>query len=394
MTQRRRFLKSALACLLLPAGVLHRRVSANSAGLRNRRLVLIELAGANDGLNTLVPYTNDHYHRLRPTLALPASSLHKLKDDLAMHQALKPLMRVWDQGHLAWVQGLGYPSANRSHFTSIALWESAGDGTRPRPAHGWMTHAIEHRLAHRVRDPHGISLAGDMSLFASDSGRWLSLANLGQLPHAVFVQDHGATVDHPTLAIVQERLQTLDTTLARLKEKLERALPVTRFNGGAFGEQLRQVAMLVSAGVDTPVFRVRLDGFDTHDHQLGRHAQLLASLADGLGSFAHNMKQMGEWDNTLVMTYSEFGRRAAENRSLGTDHGTAAPHLLMGGAVRGGMYGSPPDLGELIEGDPKYTMDYRALYHSILSQGLGTSGTSAALAGFDDPRLSQLIRAL
>lgn len=394
MDKKRQFLKAAVAALISPVGFVNHAALAGTGVNSQRRLVLVELAGANDGLNTLVPFTNDFYYRLRPTLGLREAQLIKLDDEQGMHASLQPLQGLWNAGELAWVQGLGYPRPNRSHFQSIALWETAGDGTKRRGDKGWLTHAIEHQLARNVVNPHGISLDGDLSIFASGSGRWLSIANGNQLPSSSFGVPSAQAIGHPTLAVVQRRAQTLNTTLSLLAEKMASVPEVPRFKGGAFGEQLRQVAMFIAAGLDTPVYRVRLDGFDTHDQQLRRHARLLTTLADGLGSFTKALKRMGEWDNTLTMSYSEFGRRAAENRSAGTDHGTAAPHVLLGGAVRGGVYGSIPDLGTLVDGDPAHTMDYRALYHAVLSQGLGIAGSIDPLTGFADPRLAGIVRSV
>jgi uncharacterized protein (DUF1501 family) len=145
--------------------------------------------------------------------------------------------------------------------------------------------------------------------------------------------------------------------------------------------------------VDTPVYRVRLSGFDTHQYQTGRHARLMRTLARGLSDFATSLKSFSEWDNTLVMTYSEFGRRVAENSSQGTDHGTAAPHMLLGGDVQGGFYSDEPSLIDLVDGDMQFSMDYRALYQRVLADGLGIEGKSAQLNPFQDKRLEKLIQA-
>ncbi|MFK7996598.1 MAG: DUF1501 domain-containing protein [Granulosicoccus sp.] len=394
--KRRRFLQQILLGSGVPLLGLNRLALAGENSLTKRRLVLVELAGANDGLNTLVPFSNDDYHRLRPTVGLSKHDVHPVTDSLGMHTSLEPLMRLWERGELAWVQGLGYPKANRSHFKSIALWESAGDGRRQPQSNGWMTHAVEHQLARQVTDPHGISLSGDLSIFASESGRWLSTKSVNELlqqkPPAPSAIDSTST---NTLALLQQRLQTLDTTLTNLSLKLDSAQKrpaIPRFEGGGFGEQLRQVSTMIAAGLDTPVYRVSLGGFDTHKNQRARHQRLLKTLAVSLSSFSSALRDLGEWDNTLVMTYSEFGRRAGENRSGGTDHGTAAPHLLLGGSVAGGLYGGAPDLADLPDGDPLFTMDYRALYHSMLVDGLGAQSGSFTLDKFADQRLQGLVR--
>jgi len=366
---RRDYLKAALATFtgacIGPSNLI---AAAEEQTLKQtgRRLILLELAGANDGLNTLVPVRNDHYYKLRPDIALQKNQTMALSDEQGLHDALRALMPFWERGEMSIVQGLGYPSANRSHFKSIALWESAGDGESAASRDGWITHSIEHALARKVADPHGISLAGGMGIFASDSGRWLSMERTSQITEAAANKAQTDAFVNPALAIVNRRLQSLDETLSQLSRKLVRSKAAPAMAGGELGKQLQQLVQLISAGVDTPVFRIRLDGFDTHANQNHRHARLLRQFGTAMADLRAQLLALGEWNNTLIMTYSEFGRRAAQNQSGGTDHGTAAPHFLLGGAVSGGLYGKQPDLGKLVEGDPEFTTDYRSLYRSVL----------------------------
>ncbi len=396
MTSRRQFVQRMVLGATGPLGVLNLQALMSSAHANsvahNRRLVLVELAGANDGLNTLVPYQNDLYYKLRPNLGLSAQSILPLTDATALHAQLQPLMPLWESGDMAWIQGLGYPNANRSHFASMALWETAGDGENQRRRNGWITEAVEHQLAHRFTDPHGISMAGDMDIFASDSGRWLSFQSVERLDASLLPDNKTqTTIKHAALALVQSRLNTLEVTLSGLAEKIGTGATVNSFRAGAFGEQLRQVAKLIAAGVQTPVYRVRLEGFDTHQYQLGQHGRLMRTLSEGLADFSTTMKSFSEWDNTLVLTYSEFGRRVGENNSQGTDHGTAAPHMLLGGAVNGGLFGNAPSLSQLVDGDLKYTMDYRAVYRHLLVSGLGIDPQYSFLKTHADSRLRDLV---
>lgn len=371
------------------------RDAAAAGHADGRRLILVELAGANDGLNTLVPWRSDDYRRLRPTLALGKDDVIPLHGDMAVHKKLAPLMPTAEAGELAFVQGLGYPRPNRSHFQSIALWERAGDGHGVKRREGWMTHAIEHRLGQRRPDVDGMSLDGGMSLFASESGRWLSAASVAQLLDGAEALSVTQTIDNAIVSRIADRFAKLDRTLAGLHAKLLDAPEVPDFETGALGDQLRRVVRFIGAGLDVPVYRVRLAGFDTHENQRNRHARLLHELATSLATFRTRLVAMGEWQSTVVMTYSEFGRRAAENASGGTDHGTAAPHLVLGGRVlggrEGGLYGDAPDLADsaLIDGDPVHTLDYRALYSRVLSGALGA--TDELLASHDDRRLAGLI---
>jgi len=324
--QRRDLLKLAMANACGTTMGLH-NLPLLASTLTGRRIVLVELAGANDGLNTLVPIKDDNYRKLRPTLALPSKEVIDLQDDHALHRGLAPLMDSWEKGELSWVQGLGYPAPNRSHFKSIALWESGGDGLKDGRS-GWLTHDIEHSLKRRVLDAHGISLVSDMSLFDSSSGRWLSLSSPEQFQIDRRQTNTSSAKVNDSIALVANAMQDLDASLARLQVQLANAPAAPKLEGGRLGNQLRQVLQFIRAGIDTPVYRVQLSGFDTHENQLGRHAKLLSQLGESLASFRRALIDDGEWDNTIVMTYSEFGRRAAQNRSGGTDHGTAAPHLL------------------------------------------------------------------
>lgn len=368
---RRTLLKSLSAGLLLPLGLtpLQSLLAANATN-NGRRLILIELAGANDGLNTLVPINNDHYHRLRPAIGLTKNEVISIGNDFAFHKSLQPLMQLWERGELAWVQGLGYPQPNRSHFKSISLWESGGDGVKDGRS-GWITHDIEHNIGRAVVDAHGISLKGDLDLFNSVGGRWMSLESTSQIEATKVPLPDSNKQYNPTLDLVAGRMHELHHTMDSLAVKLDQTPNIKLIANGELGNQLTHVLRLIRSGVDTPVYRVQLDGFDTHDNQLGRHARLLNQLSKSIAGLRRALAKDGEWENTLVMTYSEFGRRAAENNAGGTDHGTAAPHLITGGAVRGGLYGQAPDLGVLIEGDPAHTMDYRGVYEQVLRGWFG-----------------------
>jgi len=266
---RRSWLKGAFLSLCGSSIGAHGQWVSADVNTNGRRLVLVELTGANDGLNTLVPYRNDFYHALRPSLALAKNEIIELEQDHAMHQALKPLTKAWQRGELAWVHGMGYPAANRSHFKSIGLWESGGDGYGAG-RRGWLTHDVEHALGRKVSDPHGISMVNDMSLFNSSSGRWLSMTTPKQL--MVAQNDVDASVEgvNSSLKLVTARMQELDSTLVHLQQRLTNAPKVPKIGRGQLGGQLQQVLRLIRAGIDTPVYRVQLGGFDTHQNQLGR----------------------------------------------------------------------------------------------------------------------------
>jgi uncharacterized protein (DUF1501 family) len=390
--QRRNALKLLAMGGLLPAsGSLTTLTTAVAAGARDtgRRLILVELSGANDGLNTLVPLMHDQYQKLRPRVSLQRGDVVSLENDFFLHEALTPLLKHWQQGNLAWVQGLGYPTPNRSHFKSAAIWETGSDGSSER-RNGWITHDLEHRLKLPPVDPHGISLVDDIALFTSDSGRWLSLSHPEQLTAVSVASAPTTDPKLASLAFVANQMQGLNDSLNSMSKKLENLGDVRKIAGGELGRQLQQVVKLIRSGIDTPVYRVRLGGFDTHANQRGRHDRLMTMLGRALASFSNLLIRDGEWNNTLIMTYSEFGRRVAENRSGGTDHGTAAPHLLLGGGVQGGLFGEHPDLDTLVDGDMQYTTDYRSLYQQVLNGWFGIPRNE--FAEFSSSALQPLIK--
>ena len=234
---RRHMLKQMLgvsaAGLSLPGGqLLPDQLKANC-----QRLILLELSGANDGLNTLVPYSNDHYYNLRPKLGLPTSSIIRLDDEFGLHKSLQPLMQIWEQSELAWIHGLGYPKPNRSHFKSIALWETGGDG-RADGEQGWLTHDIEHAYRSQVSDAHGISLVDDMAVFDSPAGRWLSMRSTSQLMQTQYTSMSSQGYTNPLLKQVEQQSRELESMLASLSRKLDKVPDVKRMPKTGLGQQL------------------------------------------------------------------------------------------------------------------------------------------------------------
>lgn len=408
---RRQFVQQALQAAFIPLipGIVASQASATTTDTATalariggipggRRVILVELAGANDGLNTIVPWSNNYYHEYRPTIGIKRPSVITLSDDYGFHQQLENLMPLWDASELAIVHGMGYPSPNRSHFKSIALWEAGGDGKR-QGKQGWLTHDIEHAYAGNEVDAHGIVLGGSMGIFSNAQGNWLSMAAANQFANRTLQMNENskqpeAKQQSPVMDLLVERAHTLKTSIDSISAKLA----TRRRNGGhririggnsRLSQQLTHTVELINAGIDAPVFKVSLGGFDTHENQPGRHQRLLQQLATALHDLRKELTKTDHWKNTVVLTYSEFGRRVIENKSQGTDHGTAAAHLLMGGGVNGGFYGTAPDLEHLDNGDLQYTMDYRAVYSRLLDDWLQLPTDS--FSKYRDSRLDAMI---
>lgn len=359
---RRDFLKS-LGFTTLTA-LMPQLALANSIGFHDQRrlVVLIELKGANDGLNTLVPFTDQTYYDSRPNIALDSSGLYKLSGKHGLHAGLKPLASAWETNEMAWVQGLGYENSSRSHFESIEIWESAQlDGREFQ--NGWVSECFpEHELGGIAVDTNLGPLYGDKfsALSISDPYRFV---NQGQRIKSI----HSKGVDNSSLQHIlniQSEVDMMADTLAGYLDDI----PKTRqaFAHSAFGRSLNSIYTLIASGINVPAYKVSLGNFDTHVAQSGKHATLMNSLAEGISALRTNLKHLGMWDEVAIMTYSEFGRRVAENGSKGTDHGTAAPHMIVGGKVRGGFYGEQPSLTDLDDrGDMFHTTDFRDMYATI-----------------------------
>ncbi len=393
-TTRRRFLKQALGgSALIAAGgawvpefLLH---SARAAALRpgDRVLVVVQLSGGNDGLNTVVPYRNPLYRQARPTLAVPASQVLKLEKGLGLHPSLGGLEQLWQNRSLCVVQGVGYPNPNRSHFRSMDIWHSA-QPDNPQPRTGWLGRWLDRQerqaaqlaALHLGEEPLPLALVARETAvpsFASLEGfrlhehdAALSTAALRQLALA----QQSPAQPTPLEAFVRRQMLSALDASSRVSQALEEEPAGTDYPQNPLAEKLRNIAGLIYAGLPTRIYYVSLAGFDTHVKQQGIHATLLQQWGDALNAFAQDLKNRGHWDRVAVLTFSEFGRRVRENASNGTDHGTAAPVFLAGGKVRAGLIGPAPDLEDLEAGDLKFQIDFRRVYAAVLEHWLDTPG--------------------
>lgn len=383
---RRALLKAAMALplLLLRPAWLSQPWAAETndipAGSRNREriLLLVELHGGNDGLNTFVPYEDTAYYRARPQLAIPRDQVRQLTPQFGLHPALSPLIPLWEGKELAWVQGVGYPKPNRSHFRSIEIWDTASDSEQVLEK-GWLSGLFEQYPLPARFTAEGILLGkGDAGPLSGGKARTIALHDPAQFLHqAGSVKPVSVSTTNRALAHILEVRREISQAATDLQGRIQQVPPLAiDFPANKFGKQLEVAARLIAAKVPVAVIKVTQGSFDTHAGQLAAHHRLLEELAQGLLAFRAAMEQQGLWKEVLVMTYSEFGRRVGENASHGTDHGTAAPHLLMGGRVRGGLYGTPPSLTDLQEGDLKHLLDYRSLYATVIEQWWGLPAVS------------------
>jgi uncharacterized protein (DUF1501 family) len=384
---RRNFLRSAAALPLAQAiggtmatfGTAQVALAAGPAGADYRRvLVLVELKGGNDGLNTVVPYTDPAYFALRPNIAIKRDDVVQLTDRAGLHPSLEPLAALFRERQLAVLQGVGYPDPNLSHFRSIEIWDTASRSAEYLQD-GWLTRAFAAQPTPRAFAADGVIIgSGDLGPLAGGGTRAIALANTEQFLRRARLAQPVPIAGNPALA----HLLKVEADIVQAAARLDaRHKFTTEFPSGNFGAAIHTASQVLANPSGVAVVRVTLSGFDTHSNQAGTQARLLKELANGLVALKSALVELDKWNDTVVLTYAEFGRRPKENISGGTDHGTGNVHFALGGRVAGGLYGSPSDLARLSsDGNPSYALDFRGAYATVLDQWWGVD-SRAALGG-------------
>jgi uncharacterized protein (DUF1501 family) len=380
-------------------------------------LVVLQLAGGNDGLNTLVPYADDAYHRARPRIAKKAKDILKLDDHFALNGSLPFLNSLYQEGDLGIVQGVGYPNPNRSHFVATSVWETADPSNRS--ATGWLGRYFDNACP--GADPTvGISLNQTqpeafgavknpgVCLSSPELYRWIHgggeqaqaeefFADLNQPEHPEDEDqpNSGSSIAMPAggktggisgegnLAFLERvalDARVSSKTILALAAKHKTRVP---YDTTPLARNLNLVARMIAGAMATRVYYLSHGGFDTHNQQLNSHERLLAQMDSGLKSFFTDLKEQGNDKRVVLMTFSEFGRRVAENASAGTDHGKASCLFLAGPGIKGGLHGTHPSLTDLVEGDLRHTVDFRSVYATLLSDWLKAPDIKSVLgAGY------------
>ncbi|MEX0332345.1 MAG: DUF1501 domain-containing protein [Puniceicoccaceae bacterium] len=389
-TTRREFLKQSASGLGLVAfssvapAFLTQSVRASVPDTEKDRtiLVLIQLAGGNDGLNTLVPFEDDNYYRLRPKLGLQKSELHPITDELGFHPSCGEMAQLYHEGKLAIVQNVGYPNPNRSHFRSMEIWETAS-GSDDYLTTGWMGRFFDNCCAGiPTPDPLGLNIGNELpDVFLSDREHNIfSLADTGRgnrttgegMKEAIARGDFSMSENANFL---QHTLMNALVTESAVLKRLRGYQPMAAYPANPLARNLRNVAALIASGQETRVYFVSLGGFDTHANQLFRHRQLMEQLSSAMAAFQADLVAHGLDDQVLTMTFSEFGRRPSENVSGGTDHGTAAPLFIMGSQLKGSLFGEAPDLKVKKNKDLAYSTDFRSVYSTVIEKWFETDPT-------------------
>ena len=387
-------------------------------------LVVLQMAGGNDGLNTVVPYSNDYYHNARPRIGLSADKVIKLNGDIGFHGAMAGFKNLYDSGNLAVVQGVGYPNPNRSHFRSTEIWQTASDSDRVEK-YGWIGRYFDNACAGAdptvgvvlgrqlpesffAKTPKGICFDNpqnyrfmspehprpgqtDMTeaayeklndpemVSADDPEVDNSGGSIASLPAGMPMQG-GKAVDFIERTALDAQMSSHEVrTIA------ERVQNQATYPASQLGNSLKMVAKLIGGGLPTRIYYVSQGGYDTHTNQLGTQQRLLGDLADSVKAFVDDLKAQGNLPRVLVMTFSEFGRRVNDNANGGTDHGAAAPIFIVGNKVKAGLLGRYPSLApqDLFEGDIRYNVDFRSVYASVLEHWLKTKSAPILGRQFD-----------
>ncbi len=376
--KRREFLQSSFFSLAAGFGApSFLEKTALAAGSQGKILVIVQLSGGNDGLNTLIPYSNGAYYAARPSIAIGKKEVLALSADQGLHPSLKPLMKSWDAGQLSLIQGVGYPNSNRSHFESMAIWHTANPNAGQ--SEGWIG-----RFAQVFGDPFCATSFGNIKPKALSSNSVIlpSINSVGSFQLKLDPKLDAAYKDllsYPVEGysdkgktdLLRRNTLTLLENTTQVQKNLKKYKTGVVYPKSGLANNLRDVAQLIAADVGLRIYYVQQGGYDTHAAQPEDHPKLLGDLAASLEAFRADLEAQGRANEVLVLGFSEFGRRVAENASSGTDHGKASIMFALGNGVLGGIHGTAPDLEKLDDGDLRFSTDFRGVYGQALEKWLG-----------------------
>jgi uncharacterized protein (DUF1501 family) len=372
MLNRRSFLQRSSLLALAPTVPLFLSKTGFAAETKkdSRILVVVQLDGGNDALNTLIPLKNEEYPKLRPTLKITSKDILKINDEFGLHPQMRSLDKLVSAGHVCALPGVGYPNPSRSHFESMAVWHSAKRDPEEHKSYGWLGRALD-------------QIGGDSYLVGTEiplalRGRRSATVSMTRFEDLLLADPNStkgatASAQDDLLAFVA-RHSTEASTAAERIAKISSTKSQGNYPSNGLGNRLKLVSQLLRAEMGTRIFYTTQGGYDTHSSQQFNHGQLLNEFASSVAAFFADLKEAKLDDRVTLLAFSEFGRTIKENGSAGTDHGTAGVSLVIGGGVKGGIVGTLPSLTELKEKEPIPTTDFRRLYASVLSDWLGVEG--------------------
>jgi len=362
-------------------------------------LVVVQMGGGNDGLNTIVPFNDDAYYRARPRLAVPKAEVIRVNGDQGFHPKMAKLKEMLDRGNMAVLQGVGYPNPSRSHFKSMEIWHTADPEGRAMRV-GWIGRYFDSKCPVCEVPTVGMNIGATMPLaMRAATVQGVTLDSPEAFQWMPTMDGIGAREEHELLKMLNAPAPNEPGTIDFLRHTAMNAVlsservrdAVRQYKGGIdypnnrFANSMRLIAQMIAGKLPTKVYYAHMTGFDTHAGQLGVHDTLLEQLSTGLDAFYRDLEAQGNADRVLVVAFSEFGRRVAENGSSGTDHGTAAPMFVFGRRIKPGFHGHQPSLADLVDNDLRHGIDFRSVYATVLDKWLGAD--PAAILGSDFARL-------
>lgn len=379
---RKHFLKlSALASgsVLIPEflhGLGNSPVS--TLGETGKSLVIIQLSGGNDGLNTFIPYQNDLYYQLRPTLSYQKETVLKLTKEMGLNPAMGAMQPLYERGDLCIINNIGYPNPDHSHFRSMDIWTTAS-GSDQYLDTGWLGRYLDSHC-HPCSDPHHAIEVDDTLSIALKGihAKGLAISNperLYKVTRDPFIQDvskvQPESKQNTTKSYLYKTLAETSMSVGYVYEKSKIYKSAATYPANRFGNNLKLITELICSGSETKVYYISLSGFDTHARQKQVHERLLTTLSEGLNAMVSDLKKNNRFDDTLIMAFSEFGRRVKQNGSEGTDHGEANNIFLLSGSLKQkGFINEMPDLSDLSLFNLKYQVDFRSVYATVLNKWL------------------------
>ncbi|MDX1904483.1 MAG: DUF1501 domain-containing protein [Thermonemataceae bacterium] len=374
--KRRDFLKqSALATVgtyFIPSFL--KAFNQGKNNFNNKKLVIIQLSGGNDGLNTIIPFENDLYYQARPRLAIPKTEVIKLSDNLGLHPAMEKFQLLFKENLVSILNNVGYPNPDRSHFRSMDIWHTASESNEYLHT-GWIGRLLDAQCqnncqafnAIEVDDTLSLALKGDKTkgLALREPEKFYKMAQRKQF-------DYLGTKQEDNIDYLYKTLSETHNSAAYIYEKNKiKKQNNTEYPNDDFAQRLKIIAQMIHSGIETSIYYVSLSGFDTHTNQENTQKRLLSVYSEAIYSFVTDLKAKQNLDNTLILTFSEFGRRVEENASGGTDHGTANNLFIIGNSLKKtGFYNNQANLSDLDGGDIKYSIDFRNIYATLLKKHL------------------------
>ena len=395
ISSRRDFLKQSalttVGSMLIPSFLKTWELKANPLA-DDKILVIVQLSGGNDGLNTIVPYYNDIYYQSRPQIAISKDKVLKINDELGFNPAMQKFKELYDDGLVSVINSVGYPNPDRSHFRSMDIWQTGSASNQYLPT-GWLGRYLDSSCHAEVCQPyHAMELDDSLSL-AMKGERVKGLAM--QDPQKLYKSTHNPLFEalkrakpvedsNENVAYLYKTIAETASSADYIYDKSKVQKSNAAYPSGRFAKNMKTIADLIISGLQTRVYYVSLSGFDTHVRQNMQQDRLLEEYSGAINAFVQDMKKHQKMNNVMLMTFSEFGRRVSQNGSNGTDHGTANNLFIINGNLKkAGFYNSPPNLRDLDEGDLKYQIDFRNIYATFIKKWLDTNASNILSTQFE-----------